>query len=332
MAEFPCLPLWTDAYLGDTEHLTLEEHGAYMKLLMIAWRSPNCDLPDDDKRLAIMLRTGARRWGALKPAVMAFWTLTGGRWSQKRLCAEREKAKRRCDLASDAGKASARAKILKNNKSAPTDVPTDVPTERPTERPTEGQRKSDSPYPYLKKKKEEVVLRDQSPSSTLVAEATDGFTEWYEFYPRKKARLAAERAYKTALKRTSREVLLEGLKRYVVQCAGKEQQYIAHPATWLNQGRWEDEHHQPMSGGGEEVAAESAYQERLSWLVDGCYGFDGRWIRNTSGNGVWKDTHGVGPPPHELGTLVTDADLEKFPKAKAMRDKRKSLNGECPPL
>lgn len=32
MAEFPALPLWTDAYIGDTAHLTNEEHGVYLRL------------------------------------------------------------------------------------------------------------------------------------------------------------------------------------------------------------------------------------------------------------------------------------------------------------
>ena len=52
MAQFPVLPLWTDAYLGDTTHLTTIEHGAYMLLLMVSWRSPDCRLPDDDAMLA----------------------------------------------------------------------------------------------------------------------------------------------------------------------------------------------------------------------------------------------------------------------------------------
>lgn len=84
------LPLFGDAYLADTHHLSLEEHGAYLKLLMIAWRSDPFGLPDDDKLLARMLGIPGRRWSKLKPTVMAFWTLVEGRWIQARLAKERQ--------------------------------------------------------------------------------------------------------------------------------------------------------------------------------------------------------------------------------------------------
>ena len=48
MAEFPALPLWTDAYLADTGHLTFEEHGLYLNLIILMWRSPECRIPNDD--------------------------------------------------------------------------------------------------------------------------------------------------------------------------------------------------------------------------------------------------------------------------------------------
>ena len=52
MAEYPALPLWTDAYLADTTHLTDAEHGVYFQLVVHAWRSPDCRLPNDAKWLA----------------------------------------------------------------------------------------------------------------------------------------------------------------------------------------------------------------------------------------------------------------------------------------
>ena len=85
----PAIPLFGDAYLADTHHLTLEEHGAYLKLLMIAWRMDGCALPNDDARIANMLGLPKARWAKLKPVVMAFWSLGESGWTQARLTKER---------------------------------------------------------------------------------------------------------------------------------------------------------------------------------------------------------------------------------------------------
>ena len=85
----PAIPLFGDAYMADTTHLTLEENGAYLKLMMVAWRLEGCALPNDDSRLARILGITAGRWAKLKPVVMAFWTLTSAGWIQARLCKER---------------------------------------------------------------------------------------------------------------------------------------------------------------------------------------------------------------------------------------------------
>lgn len=94
MADLPCMPLWTDAYLADTQRLTTEQHGAYVLLLMQAWRSPDGTLADDDEMLAALVKATPAKWKAMKPIVMAFWTLDKRRkrWWQKRLKTEREKA------------------------------------------------------------------------------------------------------------------------------------------------------------------------------------------------------------------------------------------------
>jgi uncharacterized protein YdaU (DUF1376 family) len=91
MADYPALPLWTDAYLADTTHLSATESGAYLHLLMAAWRAPTCSIPNNDRQLARMARCTPREWQKVRGVVMAFWTLDDATtfWTQKRLLTER---------------------------------------------------------------------------------------------------------------------------------------------------------------------------------------------------------------------------------------------------
>jgi uncharacterized protein YdaU (DUF1376 family) len=107
MAEFPALPLWTDAYLGDTTHLTTIEHGAYLLLLMTAWRTRDCTLPDDDKLLARFARCTLGQWTRLRPVLEPFFVVENGRWRQSRLTDEASAVRQRKDKAAQAGRASA---------------------------------------------------------------------------------------------------------------------------------------------------------------------------------------------------------------------------------
>jgi uncharacterized protein YdaU (DUF1376 family) len=85
VSAFPHLPLFTRDFLADTMHLNAQETGAYLLLLMIAWQSPGCRLPNDDKKLAHWARVDSKTWGAIKGDVLSFWTLKKGHWHQKRL-------------------------------------------------------------------------------------------------------------------------------------------------------------------------------------------------------------------------------------------------------
>lgn len=70
---------------------------------------------------------------------------------------------------------------------------------------------------------------------------------WMEFdlfwtnYPRKVGKQAAIKAYNKAMKTTTQEQILKGVKLLRTETAGKDVQFIPHPATWLNEGRWDDE-------------------------------------------------------------------------------------------
>lgn len=59
--------------------------------------------------------------------------------------------------------------------------------------------------------------------------------------PRKIGKGAARKAFEKACKHTPAEQIIEGMKNFARECAGKETQFIPHPATWLNQERWDDE-------------------------------------------------------------------------------------------
>lgn len=68
------------------------------------------------------------------------------------------------------------------------------------------------------------------------------FVEFWAACPRRIGKAAALRKYQVAIRRgVSSQTLLDGMRRYAVACRGKDPQYIAHPETWLNQGRWDDE-------------------------------------------------------------------------------------------
>lgn len=131
MAEFPALPLWTDAYLGDTTHLTTIEHGAYLLLLMTAWRTSECALPDDDRLLARYARLEPRQWKKMRPIMADFFVIEDGKWRQRRLSDEREAVRTYRENQSVKGRLSAQAKALKNKgrhrttaKSGSNSVPT----------------------------------------------------------------------------------------------------------------------------------------------------------------------------------------------------------------
>ena len=91
MADYPALPLWTDAYLADCSHLSDAEHGRYLRLLMEMWRTPGCRLPNDDEWLARKFsRSVEDVQRELRPLLREFFNSDGHWLRQKRLTREHE--------------------------------------------------------------------------------------------------------------------------------------------------------------------------------------------------------------------------------------------------
>jgi hypothetical protein len=73
--------------------------------------------------------------------------------------------------------------------------------------------------------------------------AIESFEKFWKLYPRKVGKRAALKEFEKVLKLKNAptvEHLLNAVKCYAKN-APEDQRYIAHPTTWLRQGRWEDE-------------------------------------------------------------------------------------------
>jgi hypothetical protein len=71
------------------------------------------------------------------------------------------------------------------------------------------------------------------------------FDEWWERYPKKVKRRAAEAKYRTVRKAgITHDTLMAGLARSIEHWRHKqtERQFIPDPTAWLHQGRWDDDY------------------------------------------------------------------------------------------
>lgn len=100
------MPLHIGDYHADTAHLTRDQHGAYLLILMAYWRRGG-PLPADDARLAAITKATPAEWRKLKPVLAEFFTEEDGHWHQKRADDELSKAKRLTEAKRAAGKKGA---------------------------------------------------------------------------------------------------------------------------------------------------------------------------------------------------------------------------------
>ena len=81
--------------------------------------------------------------------------------------------------------------------------------------------------------------------------ADDRFTEFWGTVPRKVGKGAARRAWKKAVKKVDPQVIIEGMRRYRDD-PNRADEFTAHPSSWLNAERWDDDP-LPARGGGQKA-------------------------------------------------------------------------------
>ena len=242
MAEFPALPLWTDAFLGDTTHLTAEETGAYLMLLIIMWRTTDCEIPDDDRKLARWARCTPKQWTRLKPSIFDFLTPTSTGWTQKRLKDERRYVEDKRNKAAENGRASALKRKGRHSTERVTSVIAsdiasdqlngDSHTHTHTHTQLSDANESDSPISPVDlktSKKAQKPKLDQVSSPPDVSEST-----WSDFLALRKAKNAP--ISETALSGIRREAEKAGwsMQNALAECC--ERGWQGFKAEWVKKG------------------------------------------------------------------------------------------------
>jgi hypothetical protein len=89
----------------------------------------------------------------------------------------------------------------------------------------------------------QVRIGKTNTTSSSADDGRDGFDAFWSEYPRKVGKAAARKAYTKVARSVMPETLLTALRGQISspQWLKEGGQFIPHPATWLNQGRWEDE-------------------------------------------------------------------------------------------
>lgn len=85
---------------------------------------------------------------------------------------------------------------------------------------------------------EEQRNRVKKPRST----SDPDFDRFWAAYPKKVKKPEAFKKWQRVIRDgTTPDEVIAAVKRYAASVSGKSTDYIAHPTTWLNQGRWSDE-------------------------------------------------------------------------------------------
>lgn len=109
------MPLRIGLYLADTTHLTRDQHGAYLLLLMGYWMRGGA-LPADDRQLATISKCTLPEWRRMRPTIVAFFVERDGKWFQKRAEEELAKARSFVDAKSHAGRMGAEKRWQSDSK------------------------------------------------------------------------------------------------------------------------------------------------------------------------------------------------------------------------
>ena len=89
---------------------------------------------------------------------------------------------------------------------------------------------------------EQRTKQPSSPAAPSTVSEPDPwlFTEFWKLYPRKVGKEAARKSWARAVRKANPDEIVASAGRYGTDPNLPEEQFIPHPAKWLNDGRWSD--------------------------------------------------------------------------------------------
>jgi uncharacterized protein YdaU (DUF1376 family) len=245
-------------YIQGTEGMQLEIEGAYIRFLMRLYRRGK-PLPDDDRFMSIAMGLSLRVWKRIKDSLISIGKiicragyLTNPRFEKER----RERAEQLRKQAEGAHKRweehrkkeAAQREVSANFAGSLPEISAKLPANE-AEKPNEINETAHS-QPYIlnidieKDKNPPTPQGGSAPakarrSRSAVPEVySDNFEKFWEVYPLKKGKGVASQSWERLTidqKRRAYAALKTQLSELVADL-----RYCPHPATWLNQGRFDD--------------------------------------------------------------------------------------------
>lgn len=269
MADLNIMPVFTDAYLADTTHLSREQHGSYMLLLLAMWRAGG-RLKNDPEFLMRVAKCGEKAWPKTWAVLEPLLQVDADFVSQKRLASEYARAEAKVKLNRENASKGGKAKALNNNK---------MPLANANR--TLGENSSDTPAescPTVNRK----PLTDIS-SAQSRAKPSEEFEKFWSVYPKRDGsnpKHPAEKKFIAAVKSgVDPADIIGGAERYRAQlrAKGKEgTEFVKQAQFWLSNRSWQD---YPAPNAGKPLDDES-WRTRLNLHYR---------------DGIWNDSWGDPP-------------------------------------
>ena len=226
---FAYLPLYTGDYQRDTLHLSMLEHGAYLKLLMYCWDQKGPAPHDERKLMGICNARSKEEITAMQCVLTEFFIRMDDGWYNKRLTQELAKAEESVEKAQDRGRKSAEARRQKYGTAQPFETLSKAFRNEPESFPNPPSP-SPSPSPSLTKTPEDQKHSRFSARKYLLGKGVpeDEAIDWLRV--RKEKKLAPTRAAIDAIEKEAIKGSID-LPKAIHHCC--ENAWAGFKNSWL---------------------------------------------------------------------------------------------------